>query len=580
MERMIRRLPWAVALTLLSGCVSVSRRDGADRVEALMAERLPTTFAWNRDASGRAAIDARVDQLLATPLTAAAAVQIAQLRNPHIAAEYARLGIAQADVVEASRLGNPTLSGSALKDGGPAKLTTGLSVPLADLLLLPARRRLASGEYERAQQLIALSLINLAADVTEDWTNAAGAIQVARMREAIATASAASATLAQRYYEAGNLNALEFKLEQSAATQARISATRARAEATRAGLALNARLGLSGDAAVRWTLDVPLATPVATEDTPETLQSLARTHRLDLTSAQREVQLLGDAVHLARRWRLLGRVEIGVERERETDGSRLTGPTLSLALPLFNQGQAAIARAEAQLEIGRAQLEQLEIQLDNDVRLGVERVAAMRAIVEDYRAALVPQREAVVKQQVDRINYMLIGPFELLLAKQQEYDAYQGYIEAVRDYWLARVALSRAIGMNLPSDATIEGRTIGVDAILSPPQESGAGHQHHAADVMQSMPGMDHDDDESSDAEPADPAADHSTHDSATKPPAPEPASTPAGAPPDAPHDHSHHSAGTVPVAPMPRLVSPVDADAPGGLLISTFVFLAAGDHP
>jgi len=48
---------------------------------------------------------------------------------------------------------------------------------------------------------------------------------------------------------------------------------------------------------------------------------------------------------------------------------------------------------------------------------------------------------------------MLEGQFELLLAKRQEYEAYQGYLEAVRDYWLARTDLARAVGTTLPSSA-------------------------------------------------------------------------------------------------------------------------------
>ncbi|HVJ61890.1 MAG TPA: TolC family protein, partial [Tahibacter sp.] len=281
--------------------------------------------------------------------------------------------------------------------------------------------------------------------------------------------------------DAGNISALQLKLEQAAASQARIAATGAQAESTRARLALNLRMGLTGAEAAQWKLDAPLASPVAQEDDLDALQKLAREQRLDLAAAQREVDILADALGVARRWRLLGSVEIGVERETETGVKSVTGPTLALALPLFNQGQAAIARAEAQLEISRADLAQLELAIDNDVRLGVERVAALRGIAQDYRESLVPQREAVVQRQLERFNYMLIGAFELLLAKQEEYDAYQGYLEAVRDYWLARVELARATGTRLPSDAAIGERTIGVDAIVAPPQaEGGHGGMDHS----------------------------------------------------------------------------------------------------
>jgi cobalt-zinc-cadmium efflux system outer membrane protein len=487
MERNLVRLPLAAALTLLSACVGVSRREGADRVETLLADRTPNTFHFEtRD--DREAVAARVSELLSAPLTVDAAVKIAWLRNPQIGAEYARLGIAQADVVEASRIGNPTFSGSWIKDHGPSKITTGLTAPLADLLLLPSRRRFAAGEYERAQQTIASSLSNLALDIERDWYDAAAAEQVAAMRDAIAKSAGASATLSARYYEAGNESPLELKLEQATASQARIAATTAHADAVRSRFALNQRMGLSGGDE-QWSFDGPLATPVPEEDALETLQAMARDKRLDLAAAKREASLLADALGLVKRWRLLGSVDVGVQRERETDGSKLTGPSLSLALPLFSQGQAAIARAEAQLDIARAEEARLTLQVDNDVRLSVERVAAMRSIATDFATALVPQREAVVQRQVERLNFMLIGTFEALLAKQQEYDAYEGYLRSVRDYWLARVELARAIGTRLPSDDTIKERTRSVESILAPPADDGM-HRNHGGGSMHAMPGM------------------------------------------------------------------------------------------
>jgi cobalt-zinc-cadmium efflux system outer membrane protein len=76
----------------------------------------------------------------------------------------------------------------------------------------------------------------------------------------------------------------------------------------------------------------------------------------------------------------------------------------------------------------------------------------LREIVDTHRTALIPQRESVVARSQEQQNYMIIGVFELIQAKRQEYDAYQSYLEAIRDYWLARTDLMRAVGARLPSD--------------------------------------------------------------------------------------------------------------------------------
>jgi hypothetical protein len=46
---------------------------------------------------------------------------------------------------------------------------------------------------------------------------------------------------------------------------------------------------------------------------------------------------------------------------------------------------------------------------------------------------------------------MLTGAFDLLMAKQQEFEAYQKYLEAVRDYWIIRADMQRSLGGRLPS---------------------------------------------------------------------------------------------------------------------------------
>ena len=51
-----------------------------------------------------------------------------------------------------------------------------------------------------------------------------------------------------------------------------------------------------------------------------------------------------------------------------------------------------------------------------------------RARVAEYRTVLIPQRVETVARAQEEVNYMLIGIFELLALKQDEYDAYQGYL--------------------------------------------------------------------------------------------------------------------------------------------------------
>ena len=485
-------------LIALSGCATMPRERGLSEIHTLVDQRSGGEHTWTMDRDSHAKT-AAVQTILSQPLTADAAVQIALLSNPRMQSEYARLGIAQADVYEASRISNPTLSITALHHSGePTKFEGGLTASFAELIMLPARRRLAAGEYERTQESIGAAILNLATDARAAWYSYVGAQQVAAMRSAVAAAAQTSAELAAKFFEAGNISVLQCKLEEAAATQARLQATRASADATRARSALNALMGLSGDVA-NWTVGDRLPAPLTQDESADALVPLAHQQRLDLSAAQHEVTLLEESLDVTKRYRLLGKVDLGVAGERETDRTKLYGPSLSLQLPIFNQGQGAIARASAMLDERHARVQSLELEIDNTVALGVDRVAATRKIAEDYRAALIPQRETIVARTQEQQNYMLIGVFELLLAKQQEFDAYQGYLEAVRDYWLARVDLMRAVGAHLPSDSASTESTVGPDEILHPPADASMQHMHPGG---MPMPGMDM----SGGAHPSDPA--------------------------------------------------------------------------
>ena len=63
--------------------------------------------------------------------------------------------------------------------------------------------------------------------------------------------------------------------------------------------------------------------------------------------------------------------------------------------------------------------------------------------------SVVPLRENVVRFSQEQYDAMLLGVYQLLQAKQAEFDAYREYIEALRDYWIARSDLERAVGAPL-----------------------------------------------------------------------------------------------------------------------------------
>ncbi|MGH8516275.1 MAG: TolC family protein [Panacagrimonas sp.] len=392
---------------------------------------------------------------LREPLTADVAIQLALINNPAVRRETARLGFAAAEVYEAGRLANPVfslthLSGDSSSGANTPQLTLGVAFNFVNLLFLPANSRFARAQFEAAKLGVGAAVLDLAVDVEAAWYEAVGTDQLAQMRDAAARAGRASADLAQRYFEAGNIGPRELAMEQAAASTAALAAISARAEALGRRIRLNRLMGLDADQNA-WTLGARLAEPVPLEDDSAELQRLGRDARLDVASLRRRAQAIADRYGFTRRTRWVGGIEVGVERERDFDGAIDAGPTLSLELPLFNWGGGRTASIQAALDQAEAELDERVLDVSNQIQLGSARVAAARALAEEYRRVLIPQREAIVARAQEQQNYMLIGIFEVILVKQQEYEAYAGYIGAVRDYWIARTELARAVGRRLPS---------------------------------------------------------------------------------------------------------------------------------
>jgi outer membrane protein, heavy metal efflux system len=264
----------------------------------------------------------------------------------------------------------------------------------------------------------------------------------------------ATALLAQRQREAGNITAYRLATEESAAVEARFTATRAALEMAQLREELQQHLGLWGPR-TGWSAIAALPEPA--EDAPalDTLEQRAVAQRLDLEHARQEVALADQALALARTFRFVGAFDLGVHAHQDPEGARLLGPTLQLELPLFDQRQALLARLEAQQAQAEHQLRARAVAVRSQVRLAFTRLEAARTLARTAQTRLVPLRAQAVAEAQRLYNGMLIGLYELMAARQADLEAQQTALSARRDYWVARAELVRALGgrWNAPASA-------------------------------------------------------------------------------------------------------------------------------
>jgi cobalt-zinc-cadmium efflux system outer membrane protein len=211
---------------------------------------------------------------------------------------------------------------------------------------------------------------------------------------------------------------------------------------------LNRLLGLWGKQ-TDWKLADELPSLPEKELPLENLESLAVGQRLDLAAARNQAQAVRNALQLKSTTRFLPGVIVGVDTERNTDGQRVTGPTLSLELPLFDQGQPAVARLAARYRQAQRSFEALAVNVRSEVREARDALVVARDAAEYFQKILLPQRQRILRETLLQYNAMQKSSYELLAAKEREQVAERGYIETLRDYWIARGELERAVGGRL-----------------------------------------------------------------------------------------------------------------------------------
>jgi cobalt-zinc-cadmium efflux system outer membrane protein len=437
-----------LALVLVAGCASTSPAPAFRDVAGTAQHRTGHRLHWSQATDDDKQVDEAVAQLLSQPLTVDGAVQVALLRNPEIKAAYEELSVAQADLVQAGLLRNPIFSAAmttAERENISPNLILGITEPFLDALLIPAKKKVAASELDAAKFRVGNAVLDLAARVSRAYFVAVAAEQTLSLRRIIAEAEQASTELTQRQSEAGNVSDLTAASQRVVYDQARLDIVRAEAERASAREGLTRLMGLWG-AEVGWTTTDRLPEVPAQEPPLEHLESRAIAERLDLSAMRAEVQTLNYAVNLAKTSRWTGVIDIGVDVARLNSGTIVVGPRGSIELPIFDQRQATIARLEAQLRASEQLLAARAIEARSEVRDARNRVLYARQATARYKADVIPHREQVVALSQQQYNAMLLGVYQLIQAKQNEIASYREYIETVRDYWIAKTDLQRAVG--------------------------------------------------------------------------------------------------------------------------------------
>jgi len=458
-----------VAMGLLSGCVSFSEDGGFGSVEKAAADRGVSGARWVRAADEADSVAARVKELLAAPLSADDAVRLALLNSPALQARYAELGIAEADLVQASRWSGPTLSFARLRRGDEIEREASVFFDVLGLVSIPLSTKAQGQRFEAVKNRAAEDTLRLALDTRKAWYGAVATQQAEQYLRDVKEAAEASADLARRMAEVGNWPRLTQAREQAFYADATAQLSRARQAQVAARERLTRLMGLWGEQA-GYALPERLPEPPASVREAIELEAQALRQRLDVQAARRDAHSLAASLRLTKVTRYVDLIEIGALRNTETGQQDQRGWELDLRIPIFDFGGARVARSEHQYMQAVNRAADAAVRARSEVREAYGAYRTAFDLTRHYRDEIVPLRRRISEEMLLRYNGMLSSVFELLADVRETVTSVNAYVEAQRDFWQADADLQMALTTGTPGAVA----SIVKDAM--PAAAAGGGH--------------------------------------------------------------------------------------------------------
>jgi outer membrane protein TolC len=434
----------ALVLLAMAGCASLSDDARFSPVEQAVKERTGAETKWARGEDDANSVRGRIKELLAKPLGPTEAVQVALLNNPGLQASYAEVGIAEADLVQASRWRGPTFSFARLRRHDEKEIERGVFFDVMGLLTIPLSTRASESRLAAAQNRAAGEGLRIALDTRKSWFQAVAAQETAKYMAQVKESAEASAELARRMASIGNFPKLTQAREQAFYAETTAQLARAQHAATAARERLARLMGLWGD-------DLRFQLPDRLPELPKAireggdLEAQAIAQRLDIQGARRDADSLAQSLGLTKVTRFVNLLEVGVLSKSESGEPRQRGWEIEVGLPIFDFGGARVARAERLYMQAVNRTIESAVAARSEVREAYSAYRTSFDLAQHYRDEIVPLRKRISEEVLLRYNGMLMSVFELLADSREQVAAVNGYIESMRDFWIAESDLQMAL---------------------------------------------------------------------------------------------------------------------------------------
>ena len=427
----------------LCGCKSLDPKPDIQRAAEIVRERTGELPPWLAPPESDERFPERLDEL--------AAVRLALRYDARLLQELERIAEARADLVQSGLLPNPVLAldlgfpvdGS----GGATKVGVGLTQQLT--ALLTRGDRIAASDAELRGRVLECSdrALRTVAETRAAHARVAFAMAaIGPVREAVTEAQRA-VEQARRRVAAGEDTSLEVnrrrlllvKLTTELAERTSTLEVRRRH--------LLAKIGHAGYAGA-WEIapgDAPRAAPP--EKTEEQVIALVGLQRLDVAAAAAARDAALSRVQSERKGRL--DISAGPAFERTDDGRRELGPSVTVGLPIFDWGDARVAKSQAQARRLALEHRRIHEEAIAEARTAFVEERTARELASRYDADVATLASANLELARRSFAAGQADLTVLLEAQQQVAESRVRVVDLRERAALARIELERAVGGKL-----------------------------------------------------------------------------------------------------------------------------------
>jgi len=437
----------------LVGCTTLSPGESFDQVADTVHAKLRKEISWDASQYDISLVRSTIEKLLSRPLTPETAVQVALLNNRELQSTYADLGIAQANVVQATLWRNPILDGMVTQPykGGAPDYGFNLALSVIDILYVPLRKSVAESQLEETKLQVTAQVINLAEQTYLAFVDYLSEIQRVRiLAEAVKSAREIVESGKDRR-ETDNITDYDFEAKVAHQMRAEAELARAKPRVVQAREHINRILGLTGPQ-IEWRSAERLPSVPARDPLPAQLEHKAIDASVDLAIMRQRLVTLGRKYQVVNITSLLPQLDVGgmATRVNEVDQA---GPSFRAEVPLFDWGQARREAAQMEILKERDEFTAVVVHVHSLAHLHQTRLLSARQITLYYADNVVPQSRRLLDAAKRKYDAMQLGVFELLVAEETHVRASLDHLTALTTYWRERARLAQMLSGKLPEEA-------------------------------------------------------------------------------------------------------------------------------